>query len=176
MKNLSATLLEQKISKLEKNLCQRSQMSQILPHSLIDDSKCVGVLEIPHRTLYFPSQCLPSQKWSNTRTMRLIFPISQINHLKSSGSGHLDGNSRQLRLSYVAWTSFSTLELGAGRHYASCYCFFSTIATLPWLSPPSQHLWLTRHVNFTFKYSIFLLLQLRPIQALQPWSDTVSIW
>jgi len=150
MRKILITLLEQKTLKLKKNPWWRWQMSHILPHRWF---------KMWYRSLAAcptSSQCLASLKWRNTKTTRSIFPVSQINRLKSSGSGHLDGNSRQLRLSYVAGTSFLTLELEVGRHYASHCRFFSTIATLPWLSPPSQHLWLTRHVNFTLKYSICL--------------------
>ena len=80
-----------------------------------------NAFKIPRCTLSYISLslwCLPSLKSSNTKTTRSIFPFSQIEHLKSLGSGHLDGDSRQLRLYYyVARTSFSTLELEAGTHY-----------------------------------------------------------
>ena len=152
MKNLSTTLLEQKTSKLEKNLCQRSQMSQILPHSWFKMRWSLGDPSL-HTILSIP---MPSQ----SKVKQYQDHEVDSSHLSDKSFEVFGKRPFRWQLeaaqAILCGRDVSTLELEVGRHYASRYHFFSTIATLPWLSPPSQHLWLTRHVNFTFKYSICL--------------------
>ena len=82
-----------------------------------------------HTRLYYPfpvpmPQCLPSIKWSNIKTTvtRSIFLFSQIEHwyLKSSGSGHLDDNSKRPRIILLCGRDI-VLDIGTGSGKTLCF-------------------------------------------------------